>query len=170
VNFLKDDEELLAAPLQPREALTLTPQANQNQRTLAGIYNRLGGLLTVLAEKTGVDVPASTAVWFVESGGTTFIPKRAVVRLEVHQLFESWGKRNRPQFDAHFRFGGHNNQPGHPWENQDYRTHDTDIFNAVHHNQSSEYAALTLAQVAAGDEIAFRCCRNAMKSRFAAAV
>lgn len=157
MRFFKDDEALVAAPIEPEEALTLPPQANANQRALASIYNRLGGLLTLLAGKTGIEVAAVAAVWFVESGGRPFVPKRAVVRLEVHQLFDLWGKRSRPQFDAHFRFGGHNNQPGSPWENQDFRTQDTGGFSAVHHNQSSEYAALTLAQIIAGDEIAFRC-------------
>jgi hypothetical protein len=157
VKFFKDDEELVAAPIEPGEALTLAPQANANQRALASIYNRLGGLLALLAGRTGVEVAAVLAVWFIESGRRPFVQKRAVVRLEVHQLFDLWGKRSRAQFDAHFRFGGHNNQPGRPWENQDFRTQDTGGFSAVHHNQSSEYAALTLAQIIAGDEIAFRC-------------
>ena len=75
----------------------------------------------------------------------------------MHQLFEVWGRRDREKFDNHFRFGGHNQQPGLVWENQEYRTEDSGTFSSVHHNQSSEYAALTLAQVTASDEIAFTC-------------
>jgi hypothetical protein len=157
VSFLKNDEELATAQLQPGEQLILPPQASLVQRSIAAVYNRLGGLLTVLTEKTGADVTGITAVWYVESGGLPFIPNRAVIRLEVHQLYELWGKRNRTVFDSHFRFGGHNGQGGNPWENQEYRTQDTGVFHAVHHNQSSEYAAVTLAQIVAGDEVAFSC-------------
>jgi hypothetical protein len=157
VSFLKNDEELAAARLQPGERLVLPPQASLVQRSIAGAYNRLGGLLAVLTEKTGADVAGVTAVWHVESGGLPFIPNRAVIRLEVHQLYELWGKRNRTVFDSHFRFGGHNGQGGNPWENQEYRTQDTGMFHAVHHNQSSEYAAVTLAQIVSGDDVAFSC-------------
>ena len=135
----------------------LPAQANTMRRSLAAVYNRLGGLLQVLTRKTGADVAGITAVWYVESSGLPFVPKRAVIRLEAHQLYELWGKRNRTVFDSHFRFGGHNGQGGNPWENQEYRTEDTGIFHAVHHNQSSEYAAVTLAQIVAGDEVAFSC-------------
>ncbi len=135
--------------------MSLPTQSTLTQRSMAAVYNRLGGLLEVLTETTGVDVPRITAVWLVESSGLPFTPKRAAIRLEVHQLYDTWGKRNRNVFDSHFRFGGHNGQAGHAWENQEYRAEDTGIFHAVHHNQSSEYAAVTLAQLLAGDEIAF---------------
>lgn len=157
MNFLKDNEELAAAQLTPAALAPLPAKATMMQRSIAGVYNRLGGLLHALAERTGIDVAGMTAVWLVESSGLPFTPKRAIVRLEVHQLYETWGKRNRNVFDSHFRFGGHNGQGGNPWENQEYRTQDTGVFHAVHHNQSSEYAALTLAQIIAGDEIAFSC-------------
>jgi hypothetical protein len=157
VNFLKDNEELAATQLTPGVPLSAPPEANMVQRSIGAVYNRLGGLLEVLSGTTGVDVAAITAVWFVESSGLPFTPKRAVIRLEVHKLYEMWGKRNRNVFDSHFRFGGHNGQDGNPWENQEFRTQDTGVFHAVHHNQSSEYAAVTLAQIVSGDEIAFSC-------------
>jgi hypothetical protein len=157
VSFLKDNDELAATQLAPRVPLPIPPQANVIQRSVVAVYNRLGGLLEVLARPVGVDVAAITTVWIVESSGLPFVPRRAVIRLEVHQLYEMWGKRNRNVFDSHFRFGGHNGQGGNPWENQEFRTQDTGVFHAVHHNQSSEYAALTLAQIVAGDEVAFSC-------------
>lgn len=135
--------------------MSLPTQSTLTQRSIAAVYNRLGGLLQVLTGTTGVNVPGITAVWLVESSGLPFTPKRAAIRLEVHQLYDTWGKRNRNVFDSHYRFGGHNGQAGHAWENQEYRTEDTGVFHAVHHNQSSEYAALTLAQLLAGDEPAF---------------
>jgi hypothetical protein len=157
VNFLKDDPELQKIPLELAQPLMLPAHASPNQRAVAAVYNRLGGLLERLAEMTEIDAAGVVAVWYVESGGLPFVPKRAVIRLEVSQLFEVWGKRDRQLFDNHFRFGGHNQQPGHPWENQEFRTQDSGNYSSVHHNQNSEYAALTLAQVTASDEIAFCC-------------
>lgn len=157
MSFLKDSEELVTTQLLPGVPLSLPPQANTVQRSIGAVYNRLGGLLEVLTGTTGVDVAGTTAVWFVESSGLPFTPKRAIIRLEVNQLYKLWGKRNRSVFDSHFRFGGHHGQVGNPWENQEYRTQDTGVFHAVHHNQSSEYAAVTLAQIVAGDETAFSC-------------
>jgi hypothetical protein len=157
VEFLKNDSELTAISLQPDVVITPDAKTNANQRALAAIYNRLGGLLERLICKLEVEPSTVAAVWLVESGGLPFTPKRAVIRLEVHQLFELWGKRDRVAFETHFRFGGHNKQPGNPWENQEYRAQDSGNFAAVHHNQNSEYAALTLAQVIASEENAFLC-------------
>lgn len=157
MNLLKNDPELLDIPLQLAPPLTVPAQANPNQRAVATIYNRLGVLLQRVAATTETDAASVLAVWLVESGALPFVPKRAAIRLEVSQLFEVWGKRDRETFDNHFRFGGHNQQPGNPWENQEYRTQDSGNYSSVHHNQNSEYAALTLAQVTAGDEVAFSC-------------
>ncbi|MFZ0590369.1 MAG: N-acetylmuramidase domain-containing protein [Bryobacteraceae bacterium] len=157
MNLLKDDPELQSIALELAQPLPVPTQANPNQRAVAAVYNRLGGLLQQVAEKTETDAAGVAAVWLVESGGLPFVPKRAVIRLEVSQLFEVWGKRDREVFDNHFRFGGHNQQPGNPWDNQEYRTQDSGNYSSVHHNQNSEYGALTLAQVIAGDEVAFSC-------------
>lgn len=157
MSFLKDDGELIAAPLQPQKPFDLPIEGSLIQRSVLSVYNRVGGLMEILAQRTQLEPAAMIAVWYVESGGVPFVPKRAVMRLEVHQLYDLWGKRNRNVFDAHFRFGGHNGRGGNPWQNQEYRSQDTGSFHAVHHNQSSEYAALTLAQIIAGDETAFSC-------------
>ena len=157
MNFLKDDEELIALTPQSKKQLEIPIEAGMVQRSVLAVYNRLGGLMEVLAERVQLEPASMIAVWYVESSGLAFVPRRAVMRLEVHQLYDIWGKRNRTVFDSHFRFGGHNGQGGNPWENQEYRTQDTGGFHAVHHNQSSEYAAITLAQIIAGDETAFTC-------------
>lgn len=157
VMFLKDDLELQNVDLELREPLAAPPRATFNQHAIATLYNRLGGLFHHLTGKTEMDPANVLAVWFVESGGAPFVPRRSVIRLEVHRLFELWGKRNRETFDNHFRFGGHNQQPGNPWENQEYRTQDSGTYSSVHHNQNSEYAALTLAQVTASNELALLC-------------
>jgi hypothetical protein len=157
MNLLRDDPELQSVALQPPEQLVVPAKATMNQYSVAAIYGRLGGLMQALARKTGIDPASVLSVWFVESGSIGFTPRRAPIRVEVHELFEAWGRRDRQKFDGHFRFGGHNQQPGLAWENQEFRTEDSGIFSSVHHNQSSEYAALTLAQVTASDELAFSC-------------
>jgi hypothetical protein len=157
VNFLKEDPDLLAVPLETAVAADVNPGTTGMAVAACGIAARLGGLLGMLAAKTEIGKEAVIAVWLVESGGRPFIPKRSAIRFEVHHFFNNWGKRNRQQFDLHFRFGGHNLQLGHPWENQEYRTEDAGEFHSVHHNQSSEYAALTLAQILADAEDALGC-------------
>lgn len=155
--FLKDDSDLMAAPLSGEPPLRAPARGESIDAAISAVYERLGGLLEPLASKTGVDAASVVGVWLVESGSHPFIARRACIRFEVHQFFERWGKRNRQQFDARFRFGGHNLQAGRPWENQEFRTADPGEFGSVHHNQNSEYAALTLARVLAGDEIALSC-------------
>ena len=156
MSFLKDEQELQECTLESA-GLIVAAGVSEYQAMAAAVFNRLGGLLRQLAGKTGIEPANIVAVWLVESGGRPFNSKRAAIRVEAHQFFEAWGKRNHQEFDAHFRFGGHNLQPGHPWENQEFRTEDRGTFSSIHHNQKSEYAALTLAQVLAGDETALRC-------------
>jgi hypothetical protein len=157
VNYLKEDPELLTVPLESAAVIVPPPGSKEPQPSACRVATRLGGLLQLLVAKTGVEGAAVIAVWLVESGGRSFTQKKSPLRLEVHQLFDTWGKRTRQQFDLHFRFGGHNLQPGQPWENQEFRTEETGEFHSVHHNQRSEYAALTLAQVLAGAEEGLRC-------------
>jgi hypothetical protein len=155
--FLKDDSDLMAAPLPGKPVIRLQEEGGGIEVAVAAIYERFGGLLDALAEKTGVDAATIVSIWLVESSGRPFVAKHACIRFEVHHFFERWGKRNRQEFDVHFRFGGHNLQSGRAWENHEFRTEDAGAFGSVHHNQNSEYAALTLAQVLSGDEIALSC-------------
>jgi hypothetical protein len=157
VEFFKDDVQLKAVELPPQQSLTLTTKMPLKERAVANLYNRLGGLLDQVGRQAGLEAEKALAVWLVESSGISFMQKRAVIRLEVHQLYDAWGKRNRTAFESHFRFGGHGQQPGNPWENQEYRTQGTGLFSSVHHNQTAEYAALTLARLVAGDEVALSC-------------
>ena len=47
---------------------------------MAASYNRIGGLLAVLAAQAGIAVEAALAVWSVESGPFDFLPGRPVLR------------------------------------------------------------------------------------------
>ena len=157
MTFYKDDAELCSAELSPQKPFSYPTRSTASYAAMVGVYNRLGGLFPVIEKQVGLDVPALLAVWLVESSGLSFVPKQAMIRFEVHSFFDIWGKRSRPTFDNHFRFGGHNQQEGKPWENQEYRAQDTGNFLAVHHNQTSEYATLTLARLVASDEEALQC-------------
>ncbi len=157
MNFLKDDEQLKNVALPPRQPLTATSKLAPTQRAVISLYNRLGGLFEQLSRQTGVTIETALAVWLVESGGFPFIPNRAIIRLEIHELYESWGKWNKTVFNNHFRFGGYCQQPGFPWENQEYRTQTSGLYSSVHHNQSTEYSALTLARLVTSDKVALSC-------------
>jgi hypothetical protein len=158
VEFFQRDPQLSSVPLEPAIRMGTLPRLTEFEHAATSVFNRLGGLMGVLASDIGTEVSAVVAVWVAEGGNRLFVPKRAPIRLEVHQLFDGWGKRNRQLFDTHFRFGGHSLQPGQPWENQEFRTENPGPFTSVHHNQNSEYAALTLAQILSGDEVALASC------------
>jgi hypothetical protein len=76
------------------------------------------------------------------------------LRFEVQQFFARWGNWNHHEF---FRFGGHNLQTGHSWENQEFRSEPATRFTSVHHNQNSEYATLTMARMLARNPPALSC-------------
>jgi hypothetical protein len=156
MNALKNDNELARVPLEGRLNVAVHWE-DAVQKAAADTYQRIGGLLDKLAERTAIDPSAALAVWLAESSARPFQYHQAVIRFEVHHLFELWGKRNRQEFVSHFRFGGHSLQPGHPWENHEFRSRTTDQFTSVHHNQKTEYSALTLAQVLATEESGLRC-------------
>jgi hypothetical protein len=110
-------------------------------RMVASIWNRFGGLLTVLARADGVDPGVPVAILTVESGGFGFGPdQRMVIRFEHHIFHSYWGQHNQKKFDKHFRFDpvvpytGHTFRvPGQGWKTNHVR------------NQSVEWEAFELA-------------------------
>lgn len=159
VSFFKNDLELQSTPLAPELPLTLsshwTGVQYAQQTAAAKTYNRIGGLLTAVSRKAEIPLENVLSVWMVESGGRAMTPGKAIIRFEVHLFYKAWGKQNADAFDTHFRFGGHHLVPGRSWENHEYRAEEDAPFSAVHHNQNSEYTALTLARMLGGDEPAF---------------
>lgn len=156
MTFLKDDSALLtidpaAEKTIPTGRRTIDPAAGA-----ASVFNRLGGLMTRLCKEHDLEIASVIAVWVAQSGGRPFVPRRAQLYFEVRRFFDAWGSYHRHEFDAHLRFGGHNMQDGLFWENQEYREDTSGFFRSVHHNQNSEYAALTMARTLAGDSIALR--------------
>jgi hypothetical protein len=159
--------DLLATRLAPSQPITVEPGWPRERRELARTYNRLGGLLTALATRARLEVPAILAVWQVESGGAPHVPGRAIIRFENHLLWRSWGRHDPERFDAAFQFGGRApmtdpDRCGAPFRCHRYRPRPTATDSApawrpVHSasgGQDDEYAALQLARELAGDEAA----------------
>lgn len=156
--FFKDSPRLQTAPLAPSSPITVDPKWSRDRQALARTYNRLGGLMQTIAAELGVEVEAALAVWRVESGGREHTVDRAVIRFEVHYLWDRWGKSNPSVFDAHFRHGGRAGVPGKRWENHQFRESPSGAWETMHTGkQASEYRALQLATRLAGEEIAVRC-------------
>lgn len=151
MTFLKNDSELLSVDPQPERAVKVGYRAADLENSAANVYNRLGRLFTRLCGEHGVEVAGVIALWLVQSGGRVFIKRRAYLHFEVEKFFDCWGHYNRQAFDTHFKYGGHNMQGGQGWENQEYREDTSGLYRGVHHNQNSEYAALTMARTLAGD-------------------
>jgi hypothetical protein len=157
--------DLLSARLAPSQLITIDTSWPNERRELARAYNRLGGLLTLLATQARLEVPAILAVWQVESGGAPYVPGHAIIRFENHLFWRQWGHHDPERFDACFQFGGRPpmTDPGRcdaPFRCHRYRppatsTDPAPAWRPVHPaggSQDDEYAALRLAQNLAGDE------------------
>ena len=154
--FLKDDPGLKTKRLKPASPIVAARSWPARRRAAAAVFNRLGGLLDVLARRTNCEVESLLAVWFVESGGREHQRGNAIIRFENHHFFKHWGRQHQSAYDAHFRHGGRKGQPGASWKNHQCRVEEMDPFKAVHASQTREYAVLKLARRLAGDEPALK--------------
>ena len=157
VILTRNDETWKTQALDPVQKIQIPVRSPEDQRAIAAIYNRLGNLIGKVAAAQGVRPSHVMAVWVAQGGWRRFRSLRAPIRFNIHQFFDVWGKRCRTDFDLYFRFGGHNLQPGQPWDNHEYRPEGRGAFVSVHHNPNSEYESLMLARMLAGDEAALRC-------------
>jgi hypothetical protein len=154
--FFKDDAGLAACGLLPSTALVVDPAWPAAKKGMAALYNRLGGLLQVVAKATETTVPAALAVWSVESGGT-HTANQALIRFENHVFFDRWGHRNAAAYDAHFQHGGRAGIIDKRWKSHKFRKAAGDGWRGFHGNQAAEYEALALARQLAGDDVAIQC-------------
>jgi hypothetical protein len=142
-----------AEPEAPRPEGSLAPEELvEGSGPLAHCYNRIGGLLIELAEEYQVEVPASLAVWMVESGGHVHEPGKAIIRFENHHFHRHWGAENEEEFLQYYRFDPHQQ-----WKGHCFRTDPDDEMVALHGDQEREYAALEHARSLAGDDKALCC-------------
>ncbi|MGE3962219.1 MAG: N-acetylmuramidase domain-containing protein [Dehalococcoidia bacterium] len=140
-------------------AVALAPDAALEERAgtggrgavLARLWNRYGGLVAVLAERTALDPAVAIAVVSVESGGQPFGPDgRLLVRFEPHVFRRYLGTARRREFDACFRLTGRV-----PWEGHAFRRTPADPWHPFHGAQRTEWAALEVAR-AIDDDLALR--------------
>lgn len=153
----RKDESWKSCPLEPERKIQVSARSADEQQAIAAVYNRLGGLIGKVSARHEVKASHVITVWVAQGGWRPFRPERAPIRFQIHQFFDAWGKRCRADFDLCFRFGGHNLQPGQPWHNHEYRPEGRGLFVSVHHNANSEYEALMLARMLAGDEQSLKC-------------
>lgn len=157
--YFKDSAPLRAAPLPPGSPVPISADWPSVRRALAATYNRLGGLMGVLATEVSIPVAAVLAVWHVESGGRRHQPGRAIIRFENHLLFDQWGRKNAETYDRHFRHGGRSGETGERWQNHKFREDPAQPFMTLHvrYGQDREYRALSLAIRLAGRDTGLRC-------------
>lgn len=145
--FLKDVARLQSASMPPSSPITVDSRWSRDRQALARTYNRLGGLMRVVASELGIDVEAVLAVWRVESGGREHTVGRAIIRFENHVLWDRWGKSNSALFQRHFRYSSSKR-----WEGHEFRESASGAWETVHTGkQETEYRVLELARRLAGD-------------------
>jgi hypothetical protein len=98
------------------ERLPVNPKAPLLERLAADIWNRYGGLLSVLSAELKIDPGVAVAVMAVESGGRGFGPDgRMLIRFENQVFFDYWGKKNPEVYNRHFTFQPDKRWMGHKW-------------------------------------------------------
>ena len=89
--FFRDDVGLRSAALKPEKLIDESGLSGV-QKKLARTYNRLGGLMLLLAEQTSIELAIVLAVFHVESGGKAHTVDQAIIRFENHKLWDLWVK------------------------------------------------------------------------------
>ena len=144
--FFKDKPSLISAALAPAKTYRPPlPAAGTPAGRLARTYNRLGGLIDLLASQNDLDPMAVLSVWYVESGGRDFTAGTPIIRFENHKFFQFWGHDHAADFDKHFQFGGRAGIAGKSHQNHKFRAGSSGPFATFHGNQSKEYEVLDFA-------------------------
>lgn len=145
--LLATQPELLHIPLAPSapfrlETSRLTP--GTLAYAVADLWNRYGGLLTVLANELGIDPGVAVAVLLAESGGQGFAPgpggPRMIIRFENHIFHDRWGRTHPESFDRHFAFASGQSWTGHRW-----RPNPDAPWQEFHGNQDKEWRVYEFA-------------------------
>ena len=134
------DAEAQQVPLSPVTDQEIALRANfgPGARNLAGIWNRYGGLLTLLANRLQIDPTVAVAVLAVESGGAGFAADgRMIIRFENHLFYSDWGKSHEQQFFQHFDFNRATNES---WLNHRWRPNPQTPFETMHSGNAGTQA------------------------------
>lgn len=140
----KDKIKPPAGSLEPPEAdsIVLGPNPTRTERQVAGVWNRLGGLLTSLAKQLKIDPGAAVAVLTVESGGRAFDTNgRMIIRFENQIFFDHWGKEHLDVYTQHFQFNASQRWTGHTW-----RPSPNAMWRQCHIGQDVEWQVLDFAR------------------------
>ena len=155
--FFKDLPHLSGAALAPAEPAASGAGHGALRSGLRDAYNRLGGLMALLARETGIPPAAALAVWYVESAGRRHIVDRAVIRFENHLFFDRWGAAQPAAYDRHFQHGGRAGVAGERWRNHRWREDSAQPFATFHGDQTAEYRVLAFATGLANEDTALQC-------------
>lgn len=154
----RNDGRLLGVEVLPKQGLAINPNWGGSTRKMAGMYNRVGGLLEALSDISDIPVHVALGVFFVETGGREHRPGKTVIRFENHKFYDAWGKANKAEFDKYFRFGGVNSagQPVGRHKNHQFRKSVNEPFRMIHvtdyeTQQNNEYEVLDFAIKLCGD-------------------
>ena len=146
-DLFRSDPDAQRVPLAPpsAEQIVLGAAAGPGAHNLAGIWNRYGGLLTLLANRLQIDPTIAVAVLAVESGGAAFgADGRMIIRFENHLFYSDWGKQHQEQFFQHFDF---NRATKDAWLNHRWRPTPQEPFLTMHEAgaQALEWRVLNFA-------------------------
>jgi hypothetical protein len=137
-----DDPRLIATPLMPARLIAAGAVQTTEERLLAGVWNRLGGLIEVLSGQLKLEPAVAVAVFATESGGRGFAADdRMIIRFENHLFYDFWGQRNPTRFNQHFRFS-----PSRRWQNHQWRRDPSQPFQAFHGDQNLEWEVFNFAR------------------------
>lgn len=142
--FLFERADLRTTPLEPpeEERIRFQPGFTSRQRTVGRTWNRQGGLIATLSDFTDIDTSAAVAVLCVESRGKGFGPDgRMIIRFENHIFYRKWGKNNRNQFNAHFRYSSQK-----AWRNHEFRSNKYGRWRGFHGQQALEWQVFEFAK------------------------
>ncbi len=143
--YLYQDKNIQTVAMIPAKKLAVT--GGRTSKIIAETYNKFGGLLEVLASKTGIEVATSIAVMSVESGGKGFEDGKAIIRFENHLFFRLWGKKNPDTFKKYFKYGSPKQWLGHKFRNN-VKSEWADF----HGKQTKEWEVLEFARKLSNDD------------------
>jgi hypothetical protein len=114
--------------MRPEHAIDPGPHVRTARAPLVKLWNRCGGLISLLAAAIRIPPAMAVSVLQVESNGSGFTSgpePRMIIRFENHVFWNRWGKTSSTRsdrFGQHFRFDkrkrwkGHEFRSGRSWE------------------------------------------------------
>lgn len=141
--FLAADATLeeAAVELPSDERLGPASNATPRERAVLRAWNLYGGLLRLLADRTGIDPAAAVAVVCVESSGHGFGPDgRVIIRFENHIFHRRMPQHLGDRFARHFGIRGEQ-----PWLGHVFRASPGEPWAPFHGSQEREWRVFEFA-------------------------